>query len=117
MAEKEESNATGGEKDVPSESTQEESKEDNVTDPKDQDVSEFGLVTDEDKEADRGALEKLNGMIQERLKTHPLPPPPLLPSVATTGSGTSNTEVQDRLKEGNMDVDLVKNGKPNSGHN
>ncbi|XP_017222817.1 RNA-binding motif protein 25 isoform X1 [Daucus carota subsp. sativus] len=107
VTEKEERNGTGSEKGVPPESTQEESKDDNITDQKDQDVTKFGLVTDEDKEADRGALEKLNGMIEERLKTHPLPPPP--PSVDTTVFDTSTPEGHVGLKEGDMDVDIMKN--------
>ncbi|KAL8106312.1 RNA-binding motif protein 25-like isoform X2 [Apium graveolens] len=105
---KEEGKATGSGEGVPSESTQEESKEDSVTDQKDQDITKFGLVTDEDREADKEVLEKLNGMIEERLKTHPLPPPPP-PPVATDGSGTLSQEVQVGSKEGDMDVDRVKN--------
>lgn len=110
---KEEGKATGSEEGVPSESTQEESKEDSITDQKDQDMTKFGLVTDEDREADQGIIEKLNGMIEERLKTHPLPPPPP-PPVATDGSGTLS---QEGSKERDMDVDRVKNGESCFRHN
>lgn len=113
---KEEGKATGREEGVPSESTQEESKEDSVTDQKDQDMTKFGLLTDEDREADEGILEKLNGMIEERLKTHPLPAPPP-PPVASDGSGTLSQEVQVGSKEGDMDVDRVKNGESCFRHN
>lgn len=112
-AEKEEGSATGSEKGGSSETTKEEPKEEKITDEKDEDITKFGLVTNDDKEADREALEKLNGIIEERLKTHPLPPPPPPPPppMATAGSGTSNTEVQDGAKEENSDVDIVRSGK------
>ncbi|KAI3452750.1 hypothetical protein Pfo_009413 [Paulownia fortunei] len=54
------------------------------------DSANFGLVTDEDREADREALEKLTGIIEERLKSRPLPPPP--PQTAGDGPGNSNSE-------------------------
>lgn len=108
-AEKEGGSATGSEKGSSSESTQVELKEEN-SDQKDEDITIFGLVTNEDRVADQEALEKLNGIIEERLKTHPLPPPPP-PPVATDGSGTSNTEVQEGLREDDSDVNIVKNGK------
>jgi len=47
----------------------------------DTDTANFGIVTDEDREADQKALERLTGMIEERLKNSPiLPPPSLLPA-------------------------------------
>ncbi|WOH08356.1 hypothetical protein DCAR_0727795 [Daucus carota subsp. sativus] len=108
VQEAEEVSATGSEKGGSSESTQLESKEEKITDQKDEDITKFGLVTNEDRVADREALEKLNGIIEERLKTHPLPPPPPPPLVATDGSVTSNTEVKDGSREENSDVDMVK---------
>ncbi|KAE8704965.1 Splicing factor PWI domain-containing protein / RNA recognition motif-containing protein isoform 2 [Hibiscus syriacus] len=59
------------------------------------DIANSGIVTDEDREADRDASEKLAGMIEERLKTNPLPPPPPL---TASDVGKSNS-----------DVDLVRN--------
>ncbi|XP_039035042.1 RNA-binding protein 25-like isoform X2 [Hibiscus syriacus] len=60
------------------------------------DIANSGIVTNEDREADRDASEKLVGMIEERLKTNPLPPPP--PLTAPDASGKSNS-----------DVDLMRN--------
>ncbi|KAL8121226.1 RNA-binding motif protein 25-like isoform X1 [Apium graveolens] len=100
--------ATGSEKGGSSESTQVEPKEENA-DKKDEDITIFGLVTDEDRVADQEALEKLNGIIEERLKTHPLPPPPPPPPMATDGSGISTTEVQEGLREDDLNVNIVKN--------
>lgn len=108
-AEKDEASASGTEKDAAPKSTEEESKDDKDKTKETEDIAKFGLVTDEDREADRVALEKLNGMIEERLKTNPLPPPPPTPPVATTVSGTSNTEVPARSREGDSDVDMTNN--------
>ncbi|KAL6969471.1 hypothetical protein U1Q18_029183 [Sarracenia purpurea var. burkii] len=71
------------------------------------DTASFGIVTDEDREADREALEKLKGMIEERLKNKPLPPPP--PPPAADGSGNSNSEQPARSKGGDSDVDITRN--------
>lgn len=67
------------------------------------DASTFGLVTDEDRQADQEALEKLTSMMEERLKNKPLPPPPSL--TAADGSSSSNLEGPARLKDEEMDVD------------
>ncbi|CAK9182473.1 unnamed protein product [Ilex paraguariensis] len=70
------------------------------------DSANFGLVTAEDREADREATEKLTGMIEERIKTKPLPPPP--PQTAAEGSGNSNSELPARSRGGDSDVDITK---------
>ncbi|TYH84585.1 hypothetical protein ES332_D02G206500v1 [Gossypium tomentosum] len=71
------------------------------------DIANSGIVTDEDREADRDASEKLAGMIEERLKTNPLPPPP--PQTAPDGSGKSNSDLPAKSRDGNSDIDLMRN--------
>ncbi|MBA0682580.1 hypothetical protein Goari_024287, partial [Gossypium aridum] len=71
------------------------------------DIANSGIVTDEDCEADRDASEKLAGMIEERLKTNPLPPPP--PQTALDGSGKSNSDLPAKSRDGNSDIDLMRN--------
>jgi len=73
------------------------------------DVTNFGIVTDEDREGDREALEKITKMIEERLKTRPLPPPPAQPS----GDGSANltSEQPVKTREGDSVVDTEKNGE------
>lgn len=73
------------------------------------DIANSGIVTDEDREADRDASEKLAGMIEERLKTNPLPPPP--PQTAPDGSGKSNSDLPVKSRDGNSDIDLMRNGE------
>ncbi|XP_031386173.1 RNA-binding protein 25 isoform X2 [Punica granatum] len=72
---------------------------------KELDYTEFGLVTDEDREADREALEKLTGMIEERLKSLP-PPPPHAPADVL---GITDSEAAAKSKDRDSDADLVKN--------
>lgn len=85
-------------------------KEDNDSGNKEShDVKNFGIVTDEDREADRDALEKIANMIEERLMTRPLPPPPALPTV--DGSVSSVQEQPAKTRDGESDVDTKKNGK------
>ena len=62
-------------------------------------------MTDEDKEADRVALEKLTSLIEERLKTNPLPPPPPL------APGNSISESPSNSRDGDPNVDIARNGK------
>ncbi|KAJ4711120.1 RNA-binding protein 25 [Melia azedarach] len=69
----------------------------------------FGIVTDEDMQADREALEKLTSMIEERLKANPLPPPP--PQMTMDGSGISNLELQAKTRDGDSDVDMIRNAE------
>lgn len=73
------------------------------------DVANFGIVTDEDREADREALEKISKMIEERLKIRPLP----APSAQLTGDGSVNltSEQPVKARDGDSVVDTEKNGK------
>ncbi|CAN4124243.1 unnamed protein product [Withania somnifera] len=70
------------------------------------DAAKFGLVTDEDRQADKEALEKLKDMIEERLKNKPLPPPPPPPQTAKDGLDNSSME---NLKDGEPGRDTAKN--------
>nr|XP_027097833.1 RNA-binding protein 25-like isoform X1 [Coffea arabica] len=82
-------------------------KDDNNTkNDENRDASSFGLVTDDDRKGDQEALEKLTGLIEERLKNRPLPPPP--PQIAADGSSSSNLEGSARSKDGEMDADTTK---------
>ncbi|XP_050375050.1 RNA-binding motif protein 25 isoform X2 [Argentina anserina] len=74
---------------------------------KESNTANFGVVTDEDKEADRMALEKLTSMIEERLKTNPLPPPPPLAPGDRTGNSISEPPAKSR--DGDPDVDMTRN--------
>ncbi|XP_017971419.1 PREDICTED: RNA-binding protein 25 isoform X1 [Theobroma cacao] len=101
-AEKEGENAVGDEKNEISTPSVEDSKnKENI------DIANSGIVTDEDREADRIALEKLASMIEERLKTNPLPPPP--PQIAPDGSGKSNSDLPAESRDGDSDVDVMRN--------
>ncbi|KAL6192515.1 hypothetical protein ACLB2K_033603 [Fragaria x ananassa] len=79
-------------------------EEDNNSGNKESISKNFGIVTDEDKEADRVALEKLTSLIEERLKTNPLPPPPLL------APGNSISEPPANSRDGDPNVDIARNG-------
>ncbi|XP_034682825.1 RNA-binding protein 25 isoform X1 [Vitis riparia] len=70
-----------------------------------QDNASFGIVTDEDREADREALEKLTSMMEERIKTKPLPPPPA--QGAAEGSENTNSELPTKSRD--SDVDVMRN--------
>ncbi|KAJ8773855.1 hypothetical protein K2173_008318 [Erythroxylum novogranatense] len=70
------------------------------------DVANFGIVTDEDKEGDREAMEKLRNMIEERLKTKPLPPPPQTP---TDDSGNSNLELPTKSRDVDSHTGITRN--------
>lgn len=78
-----------------------------------QDIHKFGIVSGEDREADKDALEKITNMIEERLKTNPLPPPPPIPA-SIDGPAKSNSEVPSRSKDGDSDIDIMKSGEHNS---
>ncbi|XP_027361801.1 RNA-binding protein 25 isoform X2 [Abrus precatorius] len=83
-------------------------KEDNETGNKEShDVANFGIITDEDREADREAIEKITKMIEERLKTRPLPPPPPQPTGDVSVNLTS--EQPAKTRDGDSDVDTEKN--------
>lgn len=70
------------------------------------DAAIFGLITDEDRQSDQEALEKINAMIDERMKNKPLPPPPSL--AVHDGSANSKPEVPSRSKDGELDLDATK---------
>lgn len=70
----------------------------------------LGLVTDEDRQADREALEKLTGILEERLISKPLPPPPPPPRLSTDGPGKSSPEQQSESRDRESDGDAAKNG-------
>ncbi|KAH8500418.1 hypothetical protein H0E87_015611 [Populus deltoides] len=63
------------------------------------DLANFGIVTDEDKVGDREALEKLTSMIEERLKTKPLPPPPPPSQAPADGSVNPNSELPSKSRD------------------
>ncbi|KAL5723767.1 hypothetical protein ACHQM5_007123 [Ranunculus cassubicifolius] len=70
----------------------------------------FGIVSDEDREADRDALDKLQNMLEERLKSKPLPPPPPPPQLPPDVSARPNFEVPSKSRDGDSDIDIFKNG-------
>ncbi|XWS34819.1 hypothetical protein CRYUN_Cryun21dG0070100 [Craigia yunnanensis] len=106
--EKEGENAVGDEKNESSTPSVEDSKNLSDTGNKENiDIANSGIVTDEDREADRDVSEKLASMIEERLKTNPLPPPP--PQSAPEGSGKSNSDLPAKLRDDNSDVDVMRN--------
>lgn len=84
-------------------------KDNETENEKNHDQTNFGIVTDEDSEADRDALEKLTSIIEERLKTNPLPPPP--PQTTADGYGISNSDLPAKTRDGDSDVDMIRNGK------
>lgn len=82
---------------------------DDSGDKENQEHQKFGIVTDEDREADKDALEKITSKIEERLKTKPLPPPPpVRPPV--DASVKSNSEVPSKSREVDSDVDIMRSG-------
>ncbi|KAA8533138.1 hypothetical protein F0562_033329 [Nyssa sinensis] len=108
-AEKEDESAPGDEKiELPKPSVEESKKDDiDLGKKENNDIANFGMVTDEDKAADLEAFEKLTAMIEERLKTMPLQPHPL--QTDADGSGNSNSELPVKLKDGDSDVDIIRN--------
>uniref|UniRef100_A0A803L0I3 RNA-binding protein 25 n=1 Tax=Chenopodium quinoa TaxID=63459 RepID=A0A803L0I3_CHEQI len=97
------------EKEEPAKIAAEEPKKDaNETENKENDMASFGLVTDEDRDVDREALDKLANMIEERIKTKPLPPPPPAQKVAD-GTNNSNSELPAKSGDKDSDVNPVKN--------
>ncbi|CAN1320958.1 RNA-binding motif protein 25 [Linum perenne] len=90
-----------------SESSEKDSEKDNGKENRGKhDLANFGMVTDEDKENDKAASEKLTNMIEERLKTNPLPPPPPPPPIV--GSGNSSIEPT-KSRDGDSDIDILSN--------
>ncbi|KAM1170760.1 hypothetical protein ACFX13_021516 [Malus domestica] len=107
-AEKGDGSAPDGEKNVPSNpSVQDPKEEDSNSSNKENDTANFGIVTDEDKEADQEAMEKLTSLIEERIKNKPLPPPPTpAPGDATRNS---NSTLPAKSRDGDSDVDTMRN--------
>ncbi|XP_038703620.1 RNA-binding protein 25 isoform X2 [Tripterygium wilfordii] len=105
---KEVDSASGVEKNEVLKSSVEDLEEENDAESKgNNNVSNFAIVTDEDREGDQDALEKLTNMIEERLKTKPLPPPPA--QIPADGSGDANPELLSKLREGDTDVYVTRN--------
>ncbi|XP_042502725.1 RNA-binding protein 25-like isoform X2 [Macadamia integrifolia] len=106
--EKEQESQPGSEKSKLQKTSEEHLKKDenDSADKENQDNSSFGIVTDEDREADRDALEKLKSMIEERIKTKPPPPPPAL--TTADSSAKSNSEVPSKSRDEDSDVDIMK---------
>ncbi|XP_074274416.1 RNA-binding motif protein 25 isoform X2 [Silene latifolia] len=89
---------------------EEPTKEAEETENKEKDMATLGLVTDEDRNTDQEASEKLTNMIEERIKNKPLPPPPPRVPEAT---GNSNMEVPSKSGDKDSDIDTVKNDVKN----
>ncbi|KAF4366109.1 hypothetical protein F8388_014827 [Cannabis sativa] len=88
---------------VSKECVKKEPKEDNDSVKKENDSATFGIVTDEDKEADRVASTKLKSMVEERMKNKPLPPPPALAPVDVIGN--ANSELPAKSRDGESEPD------------
>ncbi|KAG8047271.1 hypothetical protein GUJ93_ZPchr0008g13958 [Zizania palustris] len=58
----------------------------------------FGIVTEEDSDADKDGAEKISSMIKEWLKTRPPPPPPVQQSA----------DISSKQKNGEPGVDMTK---------
>ncbi|KAL7091656.1 hypothetical protein ACP275_12G118800 [Erythranthe tilingii] len=93
----------------PKPSSDEQKRDENEMNKEKPDAASFGLVTDEDRKADREALDKLAGMIEERLKSKPLPPPPPPPQRPVDGPGNSNSEQPSESRDRESEEDLAKN--------
>lgn len=73
--------------------------------PKNIDIANSAVLTDEEKEADREAMKKIESAVEERLKTNPLPPPP--PPPPADGSGM---ELAFKSKDGDSNTDIARSG-------
>ncbi|KAL7133068.1 hypothetical protein ABFS83_12G116400 [Erythranthe nasuta] len=93
----------------PKPSSDEEKRDENEMNKEKPDAASFGLVTDEDRKADREAIDKLAGMIEERLKSKPLPPPPPPPQRPVDGPGKTNSEQPSESRDRESEEDLAKN--------
>ncbi|KAL6598485.1 hypothetical protein ACP70R_046184 [Stipagrostis hirtigluma subsp. patula] len=57
----------------------------------------FGIITEEDSEADKDTAEKIKNMIEEWLKTRPPPPPPpVQPSADSSGADMTKNDSDDK---------------------
>ncbi|XP_038893395.1 RNA-binding protein 25 isoform X3 [Benincasa hispida] len=102
----EEADTTNVAKNETSKPSAEDSKEDNDSGEKDLDIACSAVLSDEDRDADREATEKLTNALEERLKSRPLPPPPLLTTADV--SGNSSAEPSAKLKDGEADGNTLK---------
>ncbi|KAJ0254579.1 Splicing factor PWI domain-containing protein / RNA recognition motif [Hirschfeldia incana] len=78
------------------------------------DIANSAVLTDEEREADKEAKEKIDNAIEERSKTNPLPPPPP-PPLPADGSGI---EFAFKSKDGDSNTDIARiaaNGVETSG--
>lgn len=69
------------------------------------DIANSAVLTDEEREADKEAKEKIDNAIEERSKSNPLPPPPPPPPV--DGSGI---EFAFKSKDGDSNTDIARSG-------
>ncbi|KAL5759797.1 hypothetical protein ACOSQ2_018635 [Xanthoceras sorbifolium] len=106
-AAKEDDNVQGVEKNETPKSSEDLKKDDETGNKEPHDTANFGIVTDEDRAADREALDKLTSMIEERLKANPLPPPPA--QAPADNSGISNADLLAKTRDGDSDVDMTRN--------
>ncbi|XP_018439276.1 RNA-binding motif protein 25 isoform X2 [Raphanus sativus] len=67
------------------------------------DIANSAVLTDEEREADKEAKEKIDNAIEERSKSNPLPPPPPPPPV--DGSGI---EFAFKSKDGDSNTDIAR---------
>ncbi|KAK4784342.1 hypothetical protein SAY86_018710 [Trapa natans] len=82
-------------------------RDDSETVKKEVDYTEFGLVTDEDRETDKEALEKMTGILEERLKS--LPPPP--PNAPADTSAITDSEAPSKSKERDSEAVMKNDGE------
>ncbi|RCV31047.1 hypothetical protein SETIT_6G145200v2 [Setaria italica] len=88
---------TESSKPVPDESDK--ATRDSVDKDSEENTKKFGIVTDEDSEADKDVAEKISSMIEEWLKTRPPPPPPpppVQPSADSSGVDITKTDSDDK---------------------
>ncbi|EOA33517.1 hypothetical protein CARUB_v10019840mg [Capsella rubella] len=67
------------------------------------DIANSAVITDDEREADKEAMEKIESAIEERLKSNPLPPPP--PPPPADGSGM---ELAFKSKDGDSNTDIAR---------
>lgn len=69
------------------------------------DIANSAVINDEEREADREAMEKIESAIEERLKSNPLPPPPPPPPADRSGMELAFTS-----KDGDSNTDIARSG-------
>ncbi|CAH8256392.1 unnamed protein product [Arabidopsis lyrata] len=67
------------------------------------DIANSAVINDEEREADREAMEKIESAIEERLKSNPLPPPPPPPPADRSGMELAFTS-----KDGDSNTDIAR---------